>query len=193
MDRVGLLKGMLEISKINHKDAILNEPGLKDAHIYCLLHKIPSQAYGVLLENYIITRFNFTRNNASHCTGDCSKHDCNIEIKSSLGGQKRNKFNFVQIRLNPQITFFIFTAFYLCPENVNQEGELFIFKIPLQQMKQLVLNYGGYAHGTIKEHGKIVSESLEDAENKREYAIRPVFNDKCWKALMLFRIQESEL
>ena len=60
-------------------------------------------------------------------------------------------------------------------------------------MKKLVVTYGGYAHGTIKEHGKITMDSLDDEKSIKEYAIRPTIHDDIWKALLAFRVAESEL
>ena len=72
---------------------------------------------------------------------------------------------------------------------------MYIFRVPKEGMKELILLYGGYAHGTVKEHGKITAEKLElememgvDGKDLhspiREYAIRPLFGDKCWNALL---------
>jgi hypothetical protein len=53
--------------------------------------------------------------------------------------------------------------------------------------------YGGYAHGTIKEYGAISITDLQDENNKKEYALRPSFGDKCWLDIMKFRINEEQL
>jgi len=61
------------------------------------------------------------------------------------------------------------------------------------EIKNLIVSYGGYAHGTIKEHGIITADSFSEEKSIKEYAIRPTINDKCWKALLPFRVSESEL
>jgi hypothetical protein len=81
----------------------------------------------------------------------------------------------------------------LCHDNVADEGDLYIFKISKTDIKKLIVSHGGYAHGTIKEHGTITSESIEVEHVIKEYALRPSINDECWKALLPFRISESEL
>lgn len=43
-----------------------------------------------------------------------------------------------------------------------------------------------------KEHGAITMESLDNAA-KKEFAIRTQIGDKCWKALIEFRITEADL
>jgi hypothetical protein len=121
------------------------------------------------------------------------KNGKNSEIKVSLGGTIHTKFNYVQIRPLHDCDNYILTAYHLSYENVENSGELYIFKVPNKDMKILLLSYGHYAHGTVKEHGKITSECLEDTQNKKEFALRPSFNDKCWKSLIEYRIQEYEL
>ncbi len=59
---------------------------------------------------------------------------------------------------------------------------------PKNDIKNIIFKYGGYAHGTIREHGKITLKSLNEKNIIKEYAIRPKYNDKCWNELMLYRI-----
>ena len=63
-----------------------------------------------------------------------------------------------------------------------------MFKVSKEDLKQIILEYGSYAHGTIKKNGKITIESLNDETNLNEYAIRPLYGDECWNSLMKFRI-----
>lgn len=188
--RVNKLKEFITLSKLNHYTQIINLPTLKEAHIYCMINKIAAQQYGPLLEKCIREKFNYIKNNAKNCAGDCTKDEKNIEIKVSLGGTMRTKFNFVQIRPSHNCDIYIFTAYYLSIENINLEGELYIFKIPHNEIIKLIICYGGYAHGTIKEYGIITEKSFN---NNNEYVLRTTINDKCWKALMQFRIREYML
>lgn len=190
--RIEKLKAHLESSRVDHGVEIMQVSNLKDAHIYCLLNNISAQQYGVLLERYIITKYNYTKNDPKNCTGDCYKSGNNIEVKVSLGGVTHTKFNFVQLRLSHELDYYVLTAYHLSPENVNSEGELYIFKIPKHDIIKLIAAHGGYAHGTIKEHGSITIESLKQT-NTREYVLRTSFNDKCWNSLLAFRIDESDL
>lgn len=195
-DKINRLKEHLKESNIKHSEEILKEPTLKDAHVYCVIHKISSQKYGALLENYILSKFCYTKNKAEECKGDCSKKGKNWEIKVSLGGADHIKFNFVQIRLSHECDNYILTAYHLTLENVNSCGELYIFNIPKEELKKLIASYGGYAHGTIKENGKITLDLLNDSNSSisnKEYALRPTINDECWKALLEFRVDEKTL
>jgi hypothetical protein len=189
MDRIQRLKQHLSLSKIKHDVQILNETTLKSAHAYCVLNNLSAQQYGPLLERFLCTKFNYVKNKAQECTGDCSKNGKNCEVKVSLGGATHTKFNYVQIRPSHDCDMYLLTAYNLSPENVETEGELYVFKVPKEEMKTLVVSYGGYAHGTVKKLGPITPECFQD----NEYAIRPTLNDKCWNALLPFRIPESEL
>lgn len=192
-ERITQLKFHLNLLKTSHEIQILNQTTLKNAHIYCIINNISSQQYGLFLEKYIINQYNFVKTGASECIGDCSRYRDNFEIKTSLGGASHEKFNFVQIRISQKINYYIFTAYNVNLENVEDEGELFIFKIPKKNIINILMNFGHYAHGTIKLNGKITLESLEDSKNLKEYALRPKINDKCWKELIKFRILENEI
>lgn len=184
-----LLKQILDISPKIHEEKILELPTLKDAHIYCKCNNLSGQVTGPLIEKYIKIKYNMTKNNASFCNGDLKCNETNIEIKASNGGQKNNKFNFVQLRMNHDCEY-ILTAYHIDYTNLENLGELYIFKLNKENLKSIVLQYGGYAHGTLKEHKKITIEDLNDKDNKKEYAIRPKYGSKCWNELLNFRINE---
>ena len=196
MDRAERVKRLMEhltLSKVNYEEQVMKLATLKEAHTYCVIHGVSAQQYGPLLEKFIRTKFNYIKNKAEDCTGDCSKDGKNSEVKVSLGGATHTKFNFVQIRPSHDCETYILTAYNLSSENVESEGELYIFKVPKEEIKKIVVSFGRYAHGTIKEHGKITIETLNDKKSTKEYALRPTINDACWKALMLFRVPESGL
>lgn len=189
MDRIQLLRQRLSLSKVKHDIQIMKESTLKSAHVYCVVHNLSAQQYGPLLERFLRTKFNYIKNKAEDCTGDCSKDGKNSEVKVSLGGATHTKFNYVQIRPSHDCDTYLLTAYHLSPDNVESEGELYVFKVPKEEMKSLIVSYGGYAHGTVKKLGAITPESFQD----NEYAIRPIVGDACWNALLPFRISESEL
>lgn len=192
-ERVKLLIEHLTNSKVNHEEHIMKLATLKEANIYCVLHNVSAQQYGHLLEKFIHTKFNYIKNKSKDCTGDCIKDGMNTEVKVSLGCTTHTKFNFVQIRPSHDCEMYILTAYHLSKENAETEGDLYIFKVPKTDIKNMVVSYGGYAHGTIKEHGKITIDNLNDEKNKKEYALRPNINDDCRNALLLFKVLESEL
>ena len=187
-----ILKSILDKVAINHKDKINNCKNIKDAHIYCKINNISGNICGLLIEYYIKQKYNMKKNNVSLCIGDVAHNGTNLEIKVSNGGQNHNKFNYVQIRLNHNCGY-LFTAYYLNYSNVKDCGELFIFIITKDNIKELLLEYGNYAHGTLKKLGKITKEDLDDINNIKEYALRPKYNDNCWKSLLKFRIDEDSI
>ena len=109
----------------------------------------------------------------------------------SNGGKENNKFNYVQIRLNHDCDYLL-TAYHINEENINDYGELYIFKIKKQDLKNIIAKHGHYAHGTIKKLGEIKFDDLNE-NNDKEYALRPKFGDECWKSLLNFRITQQEI
>ena len=183
------LKDLLSLQKINHKIEILKEPNIKYAHIYCKIYQLSGQVSGPLIEYYIKNKYEMVKNNPRLCIGDLYYKQTNIEIKFSNGGKENNKFNYVQLRMNHNCGY-VLTAYYINYDNIESDGELFIFKLDKIDMKKMIFKYGYYAHGTIKKLGIITEEELENPTNNKEYAIRPKYGDKCWYELLKFRIHE---
>ena len=186
------LKHILGLSKCNHKVEILKEPNIKHAHIYCKINQLSGQISGPLIEYYIQNKYKMTKNKASLCIGDLQHSEINFEIKVSIGGKDNNKFNYVQLRIN-HVCEYILTAYYIDNDNIDELGELFIFKLNKENIKKIILQYGGYAHGTIQKLGPITVEDLENETNDKEYAIRPKYGDKCWCELLQFRVNEISI
>ena len=192
LDKIKKLYNILENSNINHNTEIIKESTLKDAHIYCKINQFSGQVSGALIENYIKVKYNMTKNKASSCIGDLNKNNVNLEIKVSNGGKHHNKFNYVQIRMNHSCDYML-TAYYLHTKNVDRLGELFVFRLNKNNIKNLIFKYGSYAHGTIKKLGIITKEDLNNIENSKEYALRPTYGDPCWRELLQFRIDEMSI
>jgi len=182
------LKNILNLSRCNHKKEIIKQSSnIKDAHIYCKINQLSGQIAGPLIEYYIKNKYNMIKNNSSLCIGDVKHNNKNIEIKISTGGKDNNKFNYVQLRINHNCDY-ILTAYYISDENLKIMGELFIFKLNKFNMKNIILKYGTYAHGTIQKLGSITNKDLNNPNNDKEYAIRPKYGDKCWDELLKYRI-----
>lgn len=124
------LKQLLDSSRSNkiYTETIMALPSLKDAHIYCKYNNLSGQFTGPVLEKYIKIKYKMTKNNASSCNGDLKCNDINVEIKASNGGKENNKFNFVQLRMNHNCEY-ILTAYYIDYTNLDDLGELYIFKL----------------------------------------------------------------
>ena len=182
------LKNILQLAKYNHKKEIIKQSSnIKDAHIYCKVNQLSGQISGPLIEYYIKNTYNMIKNNSSLCIGDLKYKNKNIEIKISTGGKENNKFNYVQLRINHNCDY-ILTAYYLSIKNLKDNGELFIFRLNKYNMKNIILKYGSYAHGTIQKLGIINKKDLNDPKNDKEYAIRPKYGDDCWNELLKYKI-----
>jgi hypothetical protein len=186
------LLDILNNKNINHSLKILECETLKDAHEYCLVNRLSGQQTGPLIEKFIIDKCGMCKVNASECQGDGKYNENFVEIKVSLGGQNRNKFNYVQIRPQHTVEYYILTAYYLDWSNIIDNGELFIFLIKKLDMINLLEKYGSYAHGTIKRLGKITRESILNSSNV-EYALRPTYGDDLWSNLLEYRYTKSDL
>lgn len=186
------LTELLANVSINHKQKILECETLKEAHIYCKLNSLNGQTSGSLIESYIIGKSNnISKINSSECKGDCVVNDVhNVEIKASLGGNKHKNFNYVQIRLGHDIHYYLLTAYYINQSNIENEGDLYIFYIDKASMKNIVIEYGQYAHGTIKENGPICTDNIKA---DKEYALRVSYESPLWKKLCEYRLTNSDL
>ncbi len=197
VERRQRLREHLDVLKARHENEIMQLKTLKEAHIYCVLFHVSAQQYGPLLERFICKTYGFRKTHARDCQGDCSTKDGKtMEIKVSLGGSSHRKFNYVQIRPAHDCDCYLFTAYHLSAENVERDGELYVFQLSKASMVEMLAQFGSYAHGTIKEHGPITLESIrESMESKSgvEYALRPTYGDACWNRLGDFLIAEENI
>lgn len=179
---------------VNHPKEILKRASLKDAHIYCKNNHLTGQQMGPLIEGYIKEKCCMEKNKAGDCIGDCKDRFLeDNEIKASGGGKNHDSYNYVQLRLNHKIHNYIFTAYYLTYDNYMDGGELFIFKIKKEDIIQLILEHGAYAHGTISKLGEITIDDLKKDDNTKEYCLRPKYGGKLWEKLLNYRVNESDL
>lgn len=100
-------------------------------------------------------------------SGDGCKNNINYEIKHSIHA-KTCKINFVQIRPDHDIDYYIFIAYNMYYD--DKIGKAYLFKIPSEIVYKLIIKYGGYAHGTKKILGKITPENIKG--RNYEYALR---------------------
>jgi len=95
---------------------------------------------------------------------------CNInyEIKISVHAES-SKINFVQIRPWHAVDFYILIAYDMYAN--KKLGKAFLFKVPAKAMTDIIIKFGSYAHGSLKEKGPITLDSIQ--QNQHLYAIRP--------------------
>jgi hypothetical protein len=132
---------------------IKKEEDLLKKVILCKYY-LTAPSFGPLLEAYIKTKYKIK--SAVDCvSGDGCKDGKNIEIKVSLG-DKQGQLNYVQIRPDHNIDYYILLAYNMYEKTTDSE---------------LIPTYGGYAHGTILKHGKITKETMYG--RNLEFALRP--------------------
>ena len=100
-------------------------------------------------------------------SGDGQKNGINYEIKTSIHAQK-SKLNFVQIRPDHNVDYYILIAYNMYENDTIGKG--YIFKVPSQAIYDLIVRFGGYAHGTCEELGKITQDNMKG--RNCEYALR---------------------
>ena len=135
----------------------------------CILckHQLSSQQWGPLLESFIKEKFNIGPAVDSVSGDGCSSKGLNIEIKVSLG-DKGGQLNFVQLRPDHNIDYYLFLGYNLFKGELGQTHWLLC---PSKELYTLLPTYGGYAHGTISKLGDITMENIYG--RGCEYALRP--------------------
>ena len=172
---------------ICYKNKCVSECNLLYKCIYCKKY-LSSNQWGPLLETHIKKLFSLKKP-INHVSGDGrSLNDKNVEIKVSLGDLK-GQFNFVQIRPDHEIDYYIFMCYNVFADEL---GKIYWFLCPSNKLYELLPKYGGYAHGTIQKFGKIEMTNIYG--HNYEYAIRPnpINNTHLWnKLIKLFSCDEK--
>mgnify|MGYP001284468041 FL=1 len=123
-------------------------------------------------------------------SGDGHKNGINYELKFSLH-TKDGGFNFVQIRPDHAVDYYLVGGYNLFEGEI---GKAYIFKVPAEKIYGLLPEYGGYAHGTVKELGKITCDNIKG--RGCEFALRPNPNapdgtkkKRLWNELLKYEVE----
>lgn len=123
-------------------------------------------------------------------SGDGHKNGINYEIKVSIHAKKSN-INFVQIRPDHTVDYYIFIAYNMYENDTL--GDAPVFKIPSKNVYDLIVRFGGYAHGTCGVLGKITYDNIRG--RNCEYALRcsnpnakKGKNFELWNELMKYKV-----
>lgn len=122
----------------------------------------------------------------SKTSGDGQKNGVNYEIKTSIHANKSN-INFVQIRPDHEVDYYLFIAYNMYEtedSSLTNFGRARIFKIPSNNVYDLIVRYGGYAHGTLGQLGTITPHNMTG--RNCEYALRCDPNAKKGKSFDLW-------
>lgn len=139
----------------------------------CILAREYINPQSTLMEKVIKSDLQIN-NPPNETSGDGEKNGKNYEIKFSAH-DKTSKFNFVQIRPDHQVDFYILIGYNLFEDEI---GKAYNFKIPSADLYALTVEYGGYAHGTCKELGKITTENFKGRNCEYALRVNPNANEK---------------
>jgi hypothetical protein len=114
-------------------------------------------------------------------SGDGHKNGLNYEIKASIHA-KNSHLNFVQIRPDHSVDFYILVAYNMYENDAI--GNAHIFKVPSNIIYNLIVKYGGYAHGSCSILGCITIDNIKG--RNCEYALRCDPNAKKGKSFELW-------
>jgi hypothetical protein len=154
---------------INYKEVCRAERDLVKKCILCKKY-LTANVWSIVLEDYIRHFLNIGKTiNRVSGDGVIKANDCNfhIEIKVSLG-DSTGKFNFVQLRPDHDIHYYIFLAYNVFD---GEFGKVYWFLCRPKDLYELLPEFGGYAHGTTIKLGKIQNSNI--AGRNCEYALRP--------------------
>jgi len=99
-------------------------------------------------------------------SGDGLKNATTYEIKCSVH-DRASTFNWRQIRPDHNIDFYILIGYNL---RACHLGRAYIFKVPSDKLYQMVVDYGGYSHGS--KEGQLPDITLENMKGHlREYSL----------------------
>jgi hypothetical protein len=167
----------------NIKDKIYNARNFRDACILSKYHLTP-QSYGEVLNVWLRNHYNFKKISASLKQGDDLIHnEYKTEVKISIADDGKQA-NFVQIRLTHGIDFYLLIVYNMVQDSMHY------FLVNKEDMKDLIVNYGGLAHGTKGEKG-LITENLDNPDI--EHALRPKIGTQLWNDIQKFSISEEEI
>ena len=83
-------------------------------------------------------------------------------------GDKKGQLNFVQLRPDHKIDYYIFLCYDLFYGKI---GKIYWFFLKSDDLYELIPKYGGYSHGTISVLGKINCDNIHGRHC--EYSLRP--------------------
>ena len=145
------------------KQEIAKAKTFRDAAIIAKSELSP-QAAATPLESWVKARLGITPA-LNETSGDGVYQGRAVELKQTLGGKTGSALNFVQMRPDHDIEEYILTHYDIFNDDTTW------LRVPAGAMNNLIVEYGGYAHGTIKALGPITADTLKG--RNCEYCLRP--------------------
>lgn len=193
VDLVDIVSGMRVELKVDNQYVINLISSQTSLLAKCILARKYLSPQSTAIEKIIKSDLGMT-DPGDEISGDGQKRGMTFEIKFSAHA-RRSRFNFVQIRPDHNINFYIFVCYNLYDS--SPMGSAYIIKIPASNVYDLIVKYGSYAHGTCKKLGKITKENLKG--RNCEYALRCDPNSKnttksnqIWVELLKFEVGYTE-
>jgi len=143
----------------------------------------------------IIKKDLLIKNPINKNSGDGIKNGINYEIKYS-GHSKLSKLNFNQIRPDHNIDYYILIYYNMYYNSIKGKG--FCFKVPADNLYELIIKYGCYSHGTCKKLGKINHDNIKGKNYEYSLRCNPNSNiknnknNKLWNELLKYEIEYIE-
>lgn len=142
---------------------------LKEYARDCVLYGVSSQAYGSGAQAVVKNICGFKKETKED-RGDFIYKNKAIEYKFSIANSD-GKINFVQLRPSHKIDYYLLS--YYDPKETGPDM-LENFVCRSRDLYLLLPEFGGYAHGTVKDNGKVTAENIvKNLKNGCEYALRP--------------------
>lgn len=184
-----LLQNIVGEMRAHQNNNIPLDLPMLDTCILCKKYK-SSQQWSLFLERKIKNMFNLQCTNKLKGDAVGVNNKC-VEIKVSLGS--KNAFNFVQIRPDHDIQYFLFLLYDVMEGDL---GKCHWICIPKNDIYELIEQYGSYAHGSKKVHGPITNVSIR--HNNYEYALRPSIHsqgksNRLWIEMLKYRVDEDTI
>jgi hypothetical protein len=183
-------KSNIDMNKI--LDKIISCQSLTDI---CILGREYLSPQGTNMESIIKEHLNIGPK-IDETSGDGCKNNINYELKVSIHSIN-SKFNFVQIRPDHNVHYYILIGYNMYDIFDQNKGKGYVFKVPSDTMYDLIIKYGGYAHGTKKVLGNTIT--LENLKGRNcEYALRCNPNAKkgkdytLWNELLKYEVTYSK-
>lgn len=178
---IDLVKQMKSKDKLEKKDNLEKIKKAKKLIHKCILGRLLLAPQSTDMETIIKKDLHIGKA-LNTTSGDGHKNGINYEIKVSIHSRD-SRINIVQIRPNHNIDFYIIVTYNMYENNTI--GKAYILKIPSSIIRNLIIKFGTYAHGTIKELGEI-KDNIKKKDSNCEYALRCDPNAKKGKNIELW-------
>ena len=186
-----LVQNMKQKSNIDMKKIIDKITSCELLTDICILGREYLSPQGTSMESIIKGHLNIGPK-IDETSGDGCKNNINYELKVSIHSIN-SKLNFVQIRPDHNVQYYILIGYNMYDPIDQNKGKGYIFKVPSDNMYDLIIKYGGYAHGTKKVLGDTIT--LENLKGRNcEYALRCNPNSKkgkdytLWNELLKYEV-----